>query len=103
MTLEILSNFMKERPRASSNNLIITIVVSRDAYARPRAGVDKIGTYLEAGNHVSKLYAPNENTKKAASEHSRLGKMPSKSAVQFADAAYHKAVRCGNAYPDERI
>lgn len=94
---------MKEGPRASFNNLLVSIGVSRDAYARPKKGDDKIGTYVEAVNNLLKSNATNANIAKATSEIGRLSEMRNESAVQFADAVRLKAVRCGNAYPDERI
>lgn len=63
---------MKERSRASFKNLIVSIVVSSDAYARLRAGGDKMDTYVEAVNQILMLYATNANIAMATSEISRL-------------------------------
>lgn len=103
LALWILPNFMKAGLCASFNDLIVLIWVSRDAYAMLRADGDRIGTYVEAMNHVMKSYATNANTAKAMSETSRRRKMPIESVVQFKDAVSLKSVTCGNAYPDERI
>lgn len=43
-------NFMKEGPRDNFNNLIVSIRVSHDGYARPMADADKICTYVKALN-----------------------------------------------------
>lgn len=64
----ILPYFTKEGPRASPNNLLVPIESSRDAYARPENGNDKIGTIVEAVNHLLRSYTANANIAKDTSE-----------------------------------
>lgn len=93
---------MKAKPHGNFSNLFSLIRVSRDAYAKPKKEDNKIGTYLEVVNHFSKSYATNANMSMATSKIDHLVKVANESAVLFIHAIHLKAVKCGNAYFDER-
>lgn len=93
MALRIHPNLMTKDPRTSSDSLIISVGVSRDADVLLTADGDKIGTYLEAVNHPLMLYATNANFANATFETSSPRTMSNVPAVQFADAVLFKAVR----------
>lgn len=87
MALWVLSKFVKKVPRSSFINLFVPVRVSCEAYALSRAGGDKIGTYLQACNHLMKSSETNANIAKATYEICKLRKMkiPNESMAQFAD------------------
>lgn len=99
----VLPNFLKERPRANFTNLRVSTSVSRDACARPKKGVDRIGTNAEASFHLLRSCIASAKVVEASSEAGPLVMLPNESAIQFADAVCLKAIGCGNAYSGGRI
>lgn len=97
------SHLRQKSPRAGFNYLTILIGVHHHVYARPRADFDNIRTQVEDVSHQLKSYVINESIAKVTSATKKLVKMPNKSVVQFADTVRFKAVRFGNAYPNEWI
>lgn len=100
MALWMLHKFVKICARALFNNEIVIIGVSPDACARPRTRGYKIGTYVKAGNHLSKSYATNVTFAVTTSEIYSLSEMSNDPAIMFANAVHDKAVRYEYAYSD---
>lgn len=103
ITLWTLPSFMKEGPHSGFNDILVPIGASRHTYARPKKDNDNSRTYAEAVEPWLKSDATNANIFEATSKIGQLVGLANEPTVQFADTFRLKAVKCGNAYLDERI
>lgn len=68
-----------------------------------KKGGDRIGTCINATNHLLKTYVTIANIAKAISKRGQLVNLTNESVVHVADAVGLKAVRGSTAYPHVRI
>lgn len=87
---------MREGPRASFNNLSVSVRISRDGNVCPRNGVDNTRTYVEADNNLLKFEETNANIAKTTSEIGQLVKLLHQSEVHVTDAVHLnlRVMRC---------
>lgn len=66
-------------------------------------GIEKIDTCIKTVNFLLKSKTVNAKAVKSTSELSQLIELLNESVARFAVAVYLKDIKCGNAYPEERI
>lgn len=103
ITRWILSAFIEEHLRASSNNLIVLIGISRDVYVQAGAVHYEMSTFVEDVSYLLKWYATKAIISKPMSENRTPKEVYNELTVQFVDAVRLKFVRCGGGHPGVRI
>lgn len=89
--------------RASSSNVLIIFQKDRDTYGRLlKKGTKQISTYVKGAILTLKFYAMDPNIAMATSNMAYIKIAPIEASIGFADVRSCKALRCENAWSEER-
>lgn len=103
MALRTMPIFIKDEPAYSLTIQTTLLKDDRTIYSLVATSEKQIYTYEVAVHILLKFYATDFNTPRATLDIALMRKTSIKASVHFPNVLQLRIVRCGNAYPAERI